>query len=143
MCFAIDITLKMMNVEQFELWYSRLVCLLITLIGLFGNLFIIIYFIKINYGKLQRMSSYHFLLIQLAILDFLVSVFFPISLYIGTYQILEMDSLECLISKFIYFILPLMFCWVLVLLSYERYRSLAHPFRPKVNKRIYLSHSDI
>ena len=41
----------------------------IALLGLFGNIIIIVYFIKINKIRIERMSTYYFLIILLAIID--------------------------------------------------------------------------
>lgn len=45
--------------------------LIIGTFGTIGNLLIITYFIKINLKKLKKMSAYHFIIIQLAVTDFL------------------------------------------------------------------------
>ena len=47
----------------------------IILSGLLGNIIIIVYFIKINKNRIERMSTYHFLIILLAITDLVVIIF--------------------------------------------------------------------
>ena len=54
-----------------EVYYRKIIPIF-NGIGAIGNLLIIVYFMKINWNKLKKMSSYHYLLINLAVADFIV-----------------------------------------------------------------------
>ena len=105
------------------------VFLTIAPIGIAGNLLIIIYFLKVNFGKWRKMSLYNFLIIQLAIVDMVTSVlnsYIIHEFYEGTWRLGE---LGCTFGiGFMIGTLPYLSCWVLVLISYERYRSITQPF---------------
>ena len=110
-----------------------------VLMGLFGgagNLLIILYFLKTNIKSFKKMSSYHFLIINLAVADFLTcigtSVFFPF-LVKGDVQA---KRFACHYGvDFSAGVCPLTSCWILVWLSYSRYRSIVEPFKPGFSKR--------
>ena len=108
-------------------------------IGAFGNLLIIAYFLKINFAnKLSKMSLYHFLIIQLAIVDLITSVATSVAIW-GFYDITwRMGSFACTIGiPFMMGVLPYVSCWILVLISYERCRSITQPFAIKGTKCKY------
>ena len=52
--------------------YFRKIILIFNGIGAVGNVLTIVYFMKINWNKLKKTSSYHYLLINLAAADFIV-----------------------------------------------------------------------
>ena len=108
-------------------------------LGAAGNLLIIVYFLKINFAnKLTKMSLYHFLIIQLAIVDLMTSV--TTSVTIGEFYkpAWRMGSFMCKIGyPFLISILPYVSYWILVLISYERYRSITQPFAIRGTKCKY------
>ena len=52
--------------------YFRKIISILNGAGAIGNILIIVYFMKINLKKMKKMSSYHYLLINLAVADFIV-----------------------------------------------------------------------
>ena len=112
---------------------------IIVPLGAFGNLLIIAYFLKINFAiKLTKMSLYHFLIIQLAIVDLITSVITSITISEFYKPAWRMGSFMCTFgSKFLISILPYISCWILVLISYERYRSITQPFAIRGTKCKY------
>ena len=103
--------------------------------GMIGNILIIVYFWKINNEHVGRMSTYHFLIILLAITDLIVIAVTGIS-SVAT------DGKTITDQVHIQLILWAMrsgsasaSCWMLVLLSYERYRSIVHPFKRRLKKK--------
>ena len=126
--------------------------------GAIGNLLIILYFSFVNTNKsnrrhrnynnkhnitrnLRTLSSYHYLVIQLAWIDFLACVGSSIIVY--HYHSYDhpwrLGGFGCKIAfPFLLHVCPLVSCWTLVLLSYERYRRITLPFRLKrVGKKEY------
>ena len=89
-------------------------------IGSFWNLLIIIYFVKINIKNLKKMSLYHFLIVNLAIVDLCISVGEPIFYHhlvnkplwepgsSDTFRWLNFVETVCTIAS----------CWLLVLISF-------------------------
>ena len=58
-----------MDIEEFH----NYTILIIFGVGSSLNILIIAYFVKINLANLRKMSSYHFLIINLAVVDFCAS----------------------------------------------------------------------
>ena len=110
-----------------------LFCLPIIIIGILGNSLIIVYFIKTQKNGLKKMSSYHFLIIQLAIADLLVSSCSPLVFLVQEYKVLISDFF-CKMNSLFLFAFPSISCWILVLLSYERDQAIIYPFKPKTKK---------
>ena len=102
--------------------------------GVLGNLLIIVYFLNLNWNKLRRMSSYHFLLINLAICDALACG--------GTaflfHFLWELDKFGCeyVMNVFVN-ICPMASCLLLIIMSYARYRRIVTPFKKRLNKKQY------
>jgi len=106
-------------------------------IGTIGNGLIIVYFMKINEKKLQKMSSYNFLLTYLAFVDIIISIGSPIFHMNQTKW--RSNELVCKYTKIFFDItLPTYSVWLLVTISYERYRKMVHPFKSPMRKK-YLS----
>ena len=107
---------------------------LITAIGIIGNVFVICYFIKINRRNLKRMSSYHFLIILLAFTDLFFSM-----VTLGTIFHLLIAAAANVIRAGLFSTALL----IIILLSFERYRNIVHPFKGKIRKccffAIYIS----
>ena len=104
-------------------------------LGAIGNFLIIIYFVKINRKKLSKMSAYHFLIINLAIADFLTCFgLIFVSYFLGVPE-WKLGKFGCsLMIGFFSSACPYVSCWILVLLSYTRYRSIVQPFKPRMTK---------
>ena len=98
------------------------------------NLLIIIYFVKINLKNLTRMSSYHFLIINLAAADLCtyvgISNIFPLMRKLGAFGCV-------FLTHFFEAVCPVVSCWLFVLISFTRYRSIVHPLRTKINKKVH------
>ena len=112
---------------------------IIVPLGASGNLLIIAYFLKINFAnKLTKMSLYHFLIIQLAIVDLATSVITPVTINEFYEPAWSLGSFMCTFGySFLISILPYVSCWILVLISYERYRSITQPFAIRGTKCKY------
>ena len=112
---------------------------IIVPLGASGNLLIISYFLKINFGnKLTKMSLYHFLIIQLAIVDLMTSVITSITISKFYEPAWRLGSFMCTFGyPFLISILPYVSYWILVLISYERYRSITQPFAIRGTKCKY------
>ncbi|XP_066933598.1 melatonin receptor type 1B-B-like [Clytia hemisphaerica] len=124
--------------EDFFLWHNRLL-LPLFLIGILGNCIIIIYFIRINKNKLRQMSVYHFLVISLAIVDLLICLTTPVMRYYDTQPQWHLDEFACkFIRPLSYYVLPYISCWIIVVLSYERYQTIVNPFGKRTSKRACL-----
>ena len=108
-------------------------------LGAAGNLLIIVYFLKINFAnKLTKMSLYHFLIIQLAIVDLITSVTTSVTINKIHGSAWSLGSFMCSIGyPFLISILPYVSYWILVLISYERYRSITQPFAIRGTKCKY------
>ena len=111
----------------------------IFLVGLFGNIIIIVYFIKINKNRIKKMSTYHFLIILLAITDLSATIAGCIySISLNTFNKNTINNRE----TFSYWLGIIKggfissSCWMLPLLYYDRYRSIVHPFKRKLKKRL-------
>ena len=107
-------------------------------IGSFWNLLVIIYFMKINSKNLRKMSSYHFLVINLAFVDLCVTVggslLFPFSMKPSW----ELGAFNCaLLITFFTKNLTVVSCWLLVIISFARFRSIVYPLRARINKKKY------
>ena len=108
-------------------------------LGAVGNSLIVTYFLKINYvTKLSRMSLYHFLIIILAVVDLLTSVTTSLIIHQFYKTTWHMGHVMCNVGyPFLMSVLTFISCWILVLLSYERYRSLTRPFERRATKCKY------
>ena len=117
---------------------SKFILWIILPFGTTGNLLIISCFLKINFSNLRKMSVYHFLIIQLAMVDLIISATTPIT-------ISEFYEKEWLLGQFmcsygypsLISTLPYISCWVLVLIAYQRYRTLTRPFAYTIPKYKY------
>ena len=107
--------------------------------GSFWNLLIIVYFVKTNVKKgLKKLSSYHFLILNLTTVDLFISVgstvFWP-----AIYQLSwELGEFTCVfLHRFFINICPMTSSWILVLLSHARYRTIVHPMKKRFSKVRY------
>ncbi|XP_066932276.1 proteinase-activated receptor 2-like [Clytia hemisphaerica] len=98
-------------------------------IGSFWNILIIIYFVKIN-----AMSSYHFLIVNLAIADLMTSGGVALVAYNLNNWRLGKFACSFLFDMFIK-VCPTVSCFILVFISYIRYRVIAYPFERRINKK--------
>ena len=83
------------------------------------------------------MSSYHFLIIILAIVDSLACLLACLTTHYFSLPIWTLGILGCKILSLFYSVYPMTSCWVLLLISYERYRTIIQPFKPRISKRKY------
>ena len=123
-------------IDEFKTIYLNFCFPIIFAIGGVWNLLIIVYFIKINIKNLKMMSSYHFLIINLAVTDFIAVVgisFLIPNLYQPTWQL---GLLGCkILPSLVLRICPMASCWHLLLISYARYRSIVHSFKKNMSKK--------
>ena len=112
---------------------------IIVPLGTIGNLLIIGYFMKINFAtSLKKMSVYHYLIIQLAIVDLVTSITTPLTISAFHEPAWHLRDFWCTIGyPFSLAILPYTSCWILVLISYERYRTITRPFTKRGTKCKY------
>ena len=105
----------------------------IFVMGCLSNLLIIIYFVKFNSRNLKKISLYHFLIINLAIADLCASA----GVFNNPYNYLwELGEFTCIfLSPFITSACPMVSCWLLVLISFVRFRSIVYPLRERINKK--------
>jgi len=115
--------------------YLHIACGNLLVIGVIGNTLIIVYFLIINLKKLERMSPYHFLITYLAVVDVFVSIGVPISYFNKEYW--SSNEFLCKYSNtFLGMTLPTSSNWILVVISYERYRKMVSPFKAPIRKKI-------
>ena len=105
-------------------------------IGILGNILIIAYFLHRNRRNIGKMSSYHFLMILLAIFDSVTCWGLALSKY---QQNWEMSALSCQLGASALEVMSLASIWALVLIFYERYRGILYPFGKRLNKKRYLA----
>ncbi|XP_066936073.1 urotensin-2 receptor-like [Clytia hemisphaerica] len=121
--------------ERNTIFLSTKILPAVLCFGTIGNFLIIIYFIKINRKKLAKMSAYHFLIINLAIADFLTCLGMVfVTFYLGVPE-WKLGKFGCsFMLGFSGSACPYASCWILVLLSYARYRSIVKPLIPRITK---------
>jgi len=117
-------------------WYFY-VSFPLFLLGILGNLLIIIYFTKVNTKNLKKMSSHQFLIIMLAFTDLFVCIAAPFSWYYSEDFGLRVTSFMCHFRIVSVRISPMFSVWILVLVSFERYRNISHPFQKRIKKRSF------
>ena len=112
--------------------------LVLAIIGLIGNCLVIVYFLRLHKNNFQKISSYHFLIIALAITDIICCISATSSYYLDWKIEWLGNELLCNISQplFVY-TLPNISFWVIALLAYERYRNIVHPFARKLGIKVY------
>jgi 7 transmembrane receptor (rhodopsin family). len=106
----------------------------VSLIGIIGNALVIIFFLRYKRKTTasKQLSSYHFLIVQLAVIDLLVCV---VKKVYREYRYNYKDETKAVIALTIVIILLSSSCWALALLSFERYRTIVHPFKEKLSKK--------
>ena len=84
------------------------------------------------------MSSYHFLIINLALIDLSICSGIAIFSHFLVKESWELPAFACPILD-VYFteVVPMTSCWALTLIFFARYRSIAHPMSVKMNKKKY------
>jgi len=114
-------------------------CFLFTA-GVTGNTLIIVYFLS-RWKHLNKMSCYHLFIIQLAFTDIFVCISLPLSkIYDSFYgEMRNMNKVTCLwLSTIPYHVATTTSGWLLVGLSFDRYRKIIHPFKWQLNKKMVL-----
>ena len=110
------------------------VYLTLIIIGIIGNIIIITYFIgKVYKFQIKKLSPYHFMTIQLAVVDLCLCTCVIISDPIIIYPPIIFEAFDHVKMS-----LSTTSCWVLAMLSYERYRTIVNPFKIALKKR-YIS----
>ena len=106
-------------------------------VACFGNLAIAVYFTRIYRRRIGKMSCYHFVIVLLAVVDFVTVTYDGATSIFARQKIRGPDMNLLGLSVVISFQLSMTTasCWVLVLLSCERYRSIVHPFKRRLRKR--------
>ena len=98
-------------------------------IGLIGNLLIISHFVLKHRANLRKISGYSFLIIALAVVDILTCSILTFMTYFELKFVWKLGQFMCNYSHFIPVVaLPNLSFWVLILVSFERYRSIVRPF---------------
>eukprot|EP00111_Clytia_hemisphaerica_P021432 TCONS_00063075-protein len=106
--------------------------------GVLGNLIIIIYFLNLNWNKIKKMSSYHFLLINLALSDTLACGGTAFLLHYFMKPAWELGRFGCIFVMNVFInICPMASCLLLIATSYARYRRIVTPFKRRLNKKQY------
>jgi len=112
-------------------------CILFT-IGVIGNTLIIVYFSS-RTKHLRKMSCYHLFIVQLAFTDISVCILLPlIKIYHTFYgELWHMSHFACLwLSPIPYHIATAVSGWLLVALSFDRYRRIVQTFKWQLNKKM-------
>ena len=106
------------------------------IIGVLANALVIIYFLIVkNYGKpLKNLSSYHLLIVLLALVDFLVCLI----LSIDSFQFDSFQPIPRHVVLATYDTLSLLSCCFLVFIAYKRYRQIVHPLNSQISKQTVL-----
>ena len=105
-------------------------------IGSIWNILIIVYFVKINVKNLKKMSAYHFLIISLAVIDLCASAGLSITQPLS--RPWKLGVFGCVFFKsFMEFVCSMISAWLLVLISFARFRSIVHPLCARINKKKY------
>ena len=125
------------SADDIQLYYHIYVFPVIFGIGSFWNLLIIIYFMNIHSKNLRKMSSYHFLIVSLAVADLCTSVIVSIIFPFNHTPSWEPGIFGCILVGFSYAVCPLVSCWLLVIISFARFRSIVYPLRARINKKRY------
>eukprot|EP00111_Clytia_hemisphaerica_P011630 TCONS_00034179-protein len=110
-------------------------------LGALGNILIMAYFINVNKRNFKTMTSYHYLIIQIAFVDCLICVGSCLIVYhYHSYDHpWKLKAFGCtVVYPVLLHICPLISCWSLVLLSYERYHGISKPFHKSLHKKHYL-----
>lgn len=113
----------------------------ILTVGLLGNIAIIVYFLKIyRCRRIGKISNYHLLIVLLAMIDIVVVLLNTVDTSILKIKMAGGDA-----SKILFGVLIVSqigsnttSCWMLVMLSYERFRSIVNPFKTALKKRYLL-----
>jgi len=112
-------------------------CVLFT-IGVIGNAFILVYFAS-RTKHLRNMSCYHLFIVQLAFTDILICILLPVSKIYSSVngELWHMSHITCLwLSPIPYHVATAVSGWMLVGLSFDRYRRIIHPFKWQLNKKM-------
>ena len=126
------------SVEEFDVVLAKMQFILtvledvVSLLGLLGNLLIILFFIKSNRKNLKKMTPYLFLLIQLAIVDSLICIEIILtSHYLGNLFGIQYISINIGLLKLYMLDSNLL----LILVSFLRYQNIVHPLKTKWRKQ--------
>ena len=112
------------------------VCIVLSTLGIFGNSLIVVYFVRKSKWRITKLSSYHFLIILLAVTDLFMCVSLSYTYYVEWNW--KMNQWTCEYGQ-VYFKLsfPNLSFWFLI--SYERYRNIVRPFDGRTYRRKYMA----
>lgn len=132
------LTVSLIKGNQFRVDASAYKFIPILIVGLFGNIAIIVYFLKI-YGcrRIGKISNNHLLIVLLAMIDLVVVILNTINSTVLKSMLSsgDFDQMLLLVSIVLQVGSNTTSCWMLVMLAYERYRSIVHPFKTSFKKR--------
>ena len=107
-------------------------------IGFIGNLMVIMYFIQLHRGSLNRMGSYHFILTLLAFADTIACITITLFFHFDVKLKWWLGKFMCEYGYYNFqFLFTSLSLWLLVLLGYERYRSIVNPFGKRFTVKHY------
>ena len=119
-------------IAKFAYYIDRVLLPFYLGVGAITNLMVIIFLLQMYKKKISKMSSYHFLIINLATADFLVCAFIPVTLR----EYSTITRFECLFFfEMARRVCPIASCWLLTLIAFTRYRIIVQPFHRKLNKK--------
>ena len=139
--FEMKVALKYAETIEYrmEIWYiAYIVIAVLAAVGVLGNFLIIYYFVRKYKRNIKAMSSYHFLIVLLALIDGLACILQALSYHFEWQQEWRLDDWSCVYGlNYIRLSFPNLSFWTLLLISYERYRNICRPFDGKTSRRKY------
>lgn len=134
--------LKWAELVQYRAGVSRIAIIIIAVfavVGVFGNSMIISFFVKKHRKNIRKMSSYHFLIIVLAVIDLLMCFALTYCYYFEwEFLLWKLDNWSCEYGlTYLKMGFPNLSYWLVVFISYERYRNIVHPFDGKTSRLKY------
>ena len=136
----LNLMMKLAELTKYRFDIRWVIYILLTLagIGIFGNLAIISHFFHKHWKKIQKMSSYHFLLVLLALVDLILCIIVPYIYYYLWEPEWRLDQWTCEFGmNYILMGFQNMSFWLIIIISYERYRNIVRPFDGKTSRRKY------
>ena len=134
--FLTQLSVVHRHISTINIYTMKFVLPAILGIGSFWNFLIIIYFVKIHFKRLTKRTSYHFLIINLAVTDLLTTAGSSIYYHYAFKPSWKLGKFGCIIfANFMGHVCPAVSSWILVLITYSRYRRIVYPFGARISKR--------